>query len=168
MNLASLESFPNSSQIWIYGFSEPLTQSGREQIHGTLQAFCSAWNSHGVPVPSEFVLVEDRFVILVADGSQDVSGCSIDSSVRAFKDIRDTHGLDGLNRSLVFYRDLTGETQAVPYQDFQELVDKGEVGMETPVFDTTLTHLRQLREGLFELPYHRSWHSRSFPVPERA
>jgi hypothetical protein len=168
MNLSSLESYPDLSQIWVYGFSEPLTQTAHEQIDGALQAFCSEWNSHGVPVTSEFVFVDDRFVILVADSSQEISGCSIDSSVRVFKEIHDTHGLDGLNRSLIFFRDPEGRIQAVPYLDFQGLVDTGGVGMETPVFDTTLIRLGQLREGLFELPFRLSWHARSFPVPARA
>lgn len=165
MDLNNFFDFPDDASLWIYGFRQALTTGERHAVKGELEAFLGEWVSHGAPVRGSYKIVEDRFVLLTGHTPGGISGCSMDSSVRVFKTLKDRHGLDGLDRSLVYYRDAQGEIQGVHFSEFQKLVEKGQIDAETKVFDTTLTSLDDLRLGAFEKPFANSWHARSFPLP---
>ena len=79
-----------------------------------------------------------------------------------FKALRDQHGLDGLDRSLVFFRDPEGRILAEHFLDFQKLISSGRILPDTPVFDTTITTLGELRAGGLEKPFGDSWHAARF------
>ena len=154
--------FSETSRLWIYGFQNPLGAPHRQQIAETLQAFLPSWASHGAPVEGAFAIAEDRFVLLAGQLGDGISGCAIDSSVRCFTQLRDHYGLDGLDRSLVFYRDTASAIQAVSFFDFQHLVDDGTITSGTRVFDNTIDTVGQLRQGAFEMDFDASWHARRF------
>lgn len=169
MSTRNLQSsnLPPESELWIFGFSRPLTDSDQARIREKIEAFLPRWQSHGEPVSAAYEIVLDRFVAVAAHCPAGVSGCSIDSSFKVFKELQQ-EGLDGLNRGLVFYRDRDATVHSVPLGEFQALVDRGEVDAETPVFDTTLRSLKEFRRGAFEVPFSRSWHARSFPLRSEA
>ena len=127
-----------------------------------LDQFLPSWVSHGVPVEGKFRIYEDHFVLLVGQSTAGISGCSIDSSVNNFKDLRDHYGLDGLDRSLVFFRNEKGIIQSRHFLDFQKLVKSGLIDAETKVFDTSITTLGQLRQGKFEKPLWNSSYASRF------
>lgn len=58
----------------------------------------------------------------------------------------------------VFYRDARGTVQCVDRATFSARARAGEIDGDTPVFDTTLTTLADLRER-FERPATASWHA---------
>ena len=155
--------FGDAARLWVYPFRDPLTGPPRSLLGQTLNGFLPTWASHGARVEGRFLIHEDRFVLLVGNSPAGISGCSIDSSVENFKMLRDRHGLDGLDRSLVFFRDTAGRIQAEHFFDFQKLVSSGRIVPDTPVFDTTITTLGELREGGLEKPFQDSWHGARFP-----
>ncbi len=168
MNIPELANFPSDTQVWVYGFSKPLAESDKELIRRTMDRFLPQWVTHGQPVDGGYAIVADRFVLLAGRLESGISGCSIDSSVRNFKTLRDSHGLDGLNRGLIFFRDRQGTVQSRPFTEFQKCLDSGEIDANTMVFDTTIGSMRELRERGFEVKFGSSWHARSFSLPTPA
>ena len=164
MNLVQFHSLPDEAHLWIYGFQAPLTSGQQAQIDEVLSRFLGEWVSHGRPVNGAFACAHDRFVLLSGFQDDGISGCSVDSSVNQFRFLRDRLGLDGLNRSLIYFRSSEEAIEAVPFAQFQNLVRGGQVSESTPVFDTTLQRLAELREGKFEMAFQDSWHSRSFAI----
>ncbi len=164
IDLSDFAQLPDRAELWVYGFARPLSPDEQQLVRERVESFLPSWVSHGAPVKASYQLVEDRFVLLAAVCSSGISGCSIDSSVGMFKQLQ-VEGLDALQRALVFYRDPDGKIQSLPYHDFQQRVDNGDLGPQTPVFDTTVRSLADLRRGAFELPFAQSWHARSFPLP---
>jgi hypothetical protein len=50
----------------------------------------------------------------------------------------------------------------VPRHEFARLAREGAVGLDTIVFDNTLTRLADVRAGKWERPVRDSWHARAF------
>ncbi len=157
--------FSDQAQVWVYAFPRLLNANEKAALIRNLEEFIGSWHSHGTPVKGAHCLIEDQFLMLAAEElAGGVSGCSIDSSVRVFKRFQEQFGLDGLNRSLIFYRE-NDEIHATDRLGFKKLVQAGQVGGETLVFDQTLQTVGELRAGLFEKKFSDSWHSRAFSVP---
>jgi hypothetical protein len=153
--------FPDDAKLWVYAMSRPLSDDQRGLVASRLADFVTQWNSHGAPVNGAFDIMENRFVLIAGYVDGGVGGCSTDSMVRVMKQLRE-EGLDGFDRSLVFFRDAKNSVQAVNRADFQELVAAGQVDADTPVFDTTVQFIGDLRRGGFETTFAKSWHAAAF------
>jgi hypothetical protein len=164
MNLSVFEELPDQAPLWVYAFERPLGVDEMRLVEESLTAFMREWHSHKKDVYGVFAIVHDRFVILSGASRDGISGCSIDSSVAQFKHFRDEHGLNGLNRNLVFYRDTDGAIQSSDRAGFRAAAADGRVGPTTMVFDTTVPTLGALRSGRFELPLSGSWHAGLLPT----
>ncbi len=162
MDFQTFSVLGDDSRLWVYPFREPLTEPTRRLVEQTLNGFLPTWASHGAPVRGRFLIYEDRFLLLAGYCPTGMSGCSIDSSVENFKALRDQHGLNGLDRSLVFFRDTEGQILAEHFFNFQKLASSGRILPDTPVFDTTITTLGELRSGGLEKPFQNSWHAARF------
>lgn len=165
MELTAFERLPDHAQVWVFAFNRPLDSGDQEKLERELAGFLPSWNSHQAPVQGAFSVLHDRFAIVAGHCADGLSGCSMDSCVSNFKTLKARHGLDGLDRSLVFYRDREGRVQSCSRITFQQRLDSGEVQPDCTVFDTTLQQLGQLRDGAFELSFERAWHSRAFRAP---
>ena len=102
----------------------------------------------------------DRFLVLAVDESEaEASGCSIDGSVHKIKEIGAQIGVDFFNRMRFSYRDETGQIHTVSKDEFKVLYHGGQLPNDTPVFDTLIKEVGELRQ-IFERPLEDSWHSR--------
>ncbi len=155
------ETFSNDARIWVYGFDVRLSPAQYNIVKEHLDAFCANWQVHGKPVRGAWHIIENQITLLVTD--DDVSGCSIDSSVAVFKSLKMTHGLNALDQNLIFFRSKRG-IEAVSRPEFQVLVAAGEVTDQTVVFDFTCGTLGDLRDGKFERPFKESWHAKAFAM----
>jgi len=154
--------FPDDARVWAYALSKPLSPADRARVAEQLDAFIGDWESHGIPVVGSYTIAEDRFVLIAGYVPDGISGCSTDSSVRVMKELRENHGIDGFDRSLVFFRDANGAVQSVKRADFKALVGAGRVADDTTVFDTTIQFVGDLRRGGFETTFGKSWHATAF------
>jgi len=162
MDLSRFEKMPDDARVWVYGFDRTPDADTRARVTEVLDQFIDSWVSHEVPVAGAYDIVEDRFLVLAGYCTDGISGCSTDSSVRVVKIIRDHLGLDGLDRSLVFFRDRDGRVRSLPRPDFQREVDSGALGPGTTVFDTTIQTVADLRAGRLETAFEKSWHAKAF------
>ncbi len=102
MDLSSFGDLPDDAQLWVFGFARPLSKRDRENIKKHLDAFLPRWTSHQIPVRGAYTVLYDRFVLVAGHCPEGLSGCSMDSCVSNFKQLKARCGLDALDRSLVF------------------------------------------------------------------
>ena len=162
MTTALFPHFPDDAKLWVYPLARPLSADDRARVAARLDAFLGEWNSHGAPVRGAWEIFEDRFVLIAGYVEDGVSGCSTDSMMRVMKTLRQEDGIDGFERSLVFFRDAKSRVQAVSRADFQVLVSAGQVDATTTVFDPTIQFVGDLRRGGLETTFARSWHASAF------
>lgn len=162
MNEDLFTSFPDSAKLWIYPLARPLTEAGRARVTQRLDGFLREWNSHGAAVIGAYQIFEDRFILVTGYVEDGVSGCSTDSMMRVMKSLRDEYGIDGFDRSLVYFRDADRVLRGVTRPEFKALVSAEQVDADTVVFDSTITTVGDLRAGRFETTFGKSWHARAF------
>jgi len=155
--------FTNSAFIWIYAFSSPLTQKDTTIVEQFLEKFIRNWKSHGTPVKGAYKILFNRFVFLCADSNVNVTGCSVDSSVRVFKDLHLKYNLNALDINIVFYKDKN-KIQSVNRFEFQKLINQGKINKDTLVYNTSIQSLGELRAGYFESKLQDCWHSKIFAL----
>jgi hypothetical protein len=160
--LQNIEKLPDDARVWVYGLDRPLDADTRSRVEEVLDHFVSGWESHQVPVEGAYGIVEDRFILLAGHCTDGISGCSTDSSVRVIKALHEHLGVNGLDRSLVYYRTDDGAVHALNRVDFQKKVSAGILGEGTTVFDTTIQHVSDLRSDKFETTFEKSWHAMAF------
>ena len=168
MELQEFDQFDDDARLWVYGFAKPLAEADRKVVTERLSSFVQTWSSHKIPVTGAFAMVHDRFLLIAGATPEGLSGCSIDSSIENLKYLADHHGLDGLNRSLVFFRNDAGDIECRERGEFQPLVDSGVVGPASVVFDTTIQTVGDLRAGRFETTFQNTWHAKAFPINDKA
>lgn len=149
-------------RCWVFGSSLPLA-SDDPRLRERLDRFFSQWNSHGESVAGRWRVIEDRFLVVLRDPEgAEVSGCSIDSMVGQVKELERELGARLLDSSRIFFRGGDGKVRSATRLEFKDLIAAGEIGLDTEVFDTTLTRLADLAPGTFSKPLRDSWHARLF------
>jgi len=163
MSMIPLTSLPPDSRLWIFPSSTPLTPEIRSALGRSLETALEAWNAHGSPVQWGYEFAHDRFLLIaVNEAVTALSGCSIDHAVRALQVLEHKHGLVLTDSHRVFYRrgeDIT----AAARPDFSLLAERGEVTLDTVVFDCTASSLSAYLSGAWESPARRTWHAQAFP-----
>lgn len=155
--------FDNDCRVWCYAFKESLLSDQVEIVEKAITDFLSEWKSHGTVMKGCYQLLENRFVVILLDRGQDISGCSIDSSVAVFKALKYNHGIDALDRSCVFYRDHEGQILVSSRTNFASLCRQGVISATTSVFNLMPTSLLELRnQGGLEMLFKDSWHAKAF------
>jgi hypothetical protein len=162
MDITAFDTMPDDTRVWVYGLDRPLDDATRGRVAAVLDDFMKTWTSHDVPVKGAYAIVEDCILVLAGYCSDGIGGCSADSSVRVVKALQANFGVNGLDRSLVFYRTEDKQIHALSRVDFQKKVEAGILGPGTSVFDTTIQNLGDLRAGRFETLFEKSWHAKAF------
>lgn len=154
---------PDNSRIWIYQSNRALNEQEAQQASTMVKDFVQRWTSHSEKVVADGAVVYNQFIVLVADETfVSLGGCSIDSSVKAMKQLEQQFGINLFDRLNVTYRE--NETiKTAPQSRFQELLEKGMVSEETIVFNNLVPTLKDFREK-WETPLAKSWHARIFSV----
>jgi len=153
---------PDDARVWIFGAERELTPDEQAQLVGDVDRFLDQWTAHKAPLPAGRDLRYDRFLLVAVDErSAGVSGCSIDALVRRMRDLQAEMGVELVNHAPVLFR--RGDAIArVPREEFAALAARGDVTLETTVFDNTLQQLGEVRTGRWEVPARESWHGRAF------
>jgi hypothetical protein len=131
--LIPFEDISPASRIWIYQADKELSSTQIKLAEEFLSAYCERWQAHGAPLKASFVIKFDHFIIMAADEDFNAtSGCSIDDSVRAIKEIEKLTGVSFLNRNLIPFKTASG----VQLIELSKLKENYGAGMWN---DTTLT-----------------------------
>ena len=83
------------------------------------------------------------------------------ATLKRLKVLEQEIGMELVNHAPVVFRQ-DDEIQRVPRDKFAEMAASGKVGLDTTVFNNTLTRLGDVRAGRWETRVANSWHGRAF------
>jgi hypothetical protein len=165
MSAVDFSLLPGDARLWIFAASRPLAADESAALLARVDDFVGGWLAHGHPVVGARDWRHGRFLLVGADErATGVSGCSIDSLFRVLKELEGRLGAGLLDRSGIWFRDASGEIRSATRPEFRALVQAGEVGEDTVVFNNTLGTVGELLAGKWEVPVRDSWHARAFAV----
>ncbi len=155
----SIDQLPDTARVWIYQNKRPLSHDQQTLIQFELDRFVSQWSAHNQPLAAHAEIRHDRFVILMVDEGQNLaSGCSIDASVHFIRSLEASQGLDLFDRMFFSYwKDESVHT--VSKVDFANAYAKSEIDDQTLVFDNLIKTKGQLDQEWCK-PLSQSWHRR--------
>jgi hypothetical protein len=157
-----LQPFADHARVWIYQSSCALTDDEVKQAEIAGNNFVLEWNAHGAALQAGFLVLYNRFVVLVADESAvKASGCSIDSSVRLIRSLEQQLNIELLDRMNLAYRDESGSINTLHMTHFREAISSGEITPETIVFNNLLETAGAMKTA-WEVPAKESWHRQLF------
>lgn len=153
------KNLPNSSRVWIYQSDREFTTKEVQLISTKAVEFINSWTRHGDDLKGSFTIKYNQFLVLAVDESfNNVSGCSIDSSVRFVQQLENELQLDLMNKMNITFKD--GETiNLVKLPDFQKFAKEKKITSETIVFNNMINSKEDL-ENNWEVPAKQSWHKR--------
>ena len=153
-----LIALPDNSKVWIYQAKEPFSAAAAQGLKQDLYDFTMQWASHGHQVDSYGHLFHSRFLVLVADGNNLPSGCSIDSSVHLIQELGNKYATDLLDRTTVCYLDEM-EVKTVDLQSLSTAYAEGNITRDTLVFDNLVANKADFLSKWI-IPIKESWHQR--------
>jgi len=127
-----------------------------------VDGFLDEWSAHGVPLRSARELSDRQFLLVGVDEDAEApSGCSIDALVNRLKELGSGLGVTLVEHGPVWFRDGAA-VRTASRLEFRRMVGEGRVTPDTPVFDTSLTRLAELRAHGLERAVRESWHGPAF------
>lgn len=153
------QNLPANSRIWMYQSERPFTIEETEMISENAKHFINQWTRHGDDLKGSFTIKYNQFLILAVDeGFNNVSGCSIDASVRFVKQLENELHIDLMDKLKVSFKE--GNTvSTLQLNEFQKRAKEGEITAETIVFNNMVQTKEDL-ETKWEVPANLSWHQR--------
>ena len=153
-----------SARVWVHVASRRMTLDEAHIVQAHLDEFVAGWQAHGAPLTAQASVVHGWMVLLAVDERpQPATGCSIDASVSALKQVANLHpsmvDLDLFDRMAVLHRS-SAETpwKRTTLSTFWAQRKAGLVGDAEQVFDTTVCTLGALKtRGV--VPMGTSWHA---------
>jgi hypothetical protein len=153
------KNLPGNSRVWIYQSNREFTQKEIDFITEKATAFINNWTRHGDDLKGSFTIKYHQFLVLAVDENfNNVSGCSIDASVRFIKQLEAVLKVDLMNKMNVTFKH--GEhINMVKLADFQQFAKDKKITDETIVFNN-LVSTKEDFENNWEIPAKQSWHQR--------
>ena len=156
MPIVPFVALPDSARVWVFASDRELTGAAADTLLAAVDQFLADWKAHGMPLRCAREWRDDRFLAIGVDvEAEHASGCSIDGLFRTLQQLERTIGSRLVGGGRVFYR-VGSEIRAATREEFIERIRRGEVGSETPVFDTSVTGAKAWRGG-FERPASAGW-----------
>jgi len=156
------DQLPDSSRVWIYVSSRSFTADEQALIQSNLIDFCGEWATHGSGMPTSFVILHEQLIVLAVDESQlGASGCSIDSSVRALRNLEELLGVNLVDQGKLTLRNQAGQLQVLPALGIKSRISSGEITPDLEVIQPQIHTKADLSE--LWIPLSKSWLSTYFP-----
>ena len=154
-------SFSPQSRVWVYQSNREFTASEVAEIQEKLNAFTAQWQAHGHQLKAKAEIIRNFFIVITVDeAASNVTGCSIDASVRVLKEIEAQYNLDLFNRFNMAYL-MDGKVFSLNKEDFETLVSIKKITPETIVFNNMVQTLEEF-ETKWQVPFAQSWHNTVF------
>jgi hypothetical protein len=154
-----LENFtylPLGCRVWVYQSDRAFTDDEAKAISTSVVQFVSQWLAHKAKVIGDGALLYDRFVILVADEDRlQVSGCSIDSTVRFIKELGVKYNVNFFDRFYTCYWD-SDRVEGASFEAFKSKFAEATITGNTIVFNNLITTLEGLKSQ-WQIPLSQSW-----------
>ncbi len=156
------DQLPDHSRIWIYQGARKLSADEKAYASQALRSFCERWVAHNQPLKTSFTIEYDQFIILATDEDYHLpSGCSIDSSVRALKDLQEAIGVDLFDRTKVAFLTESGVVLH-PLGKLKGLFESGELTGDTVTFDNLVPSRGDLARR-WKMTAEKTWLTKYLP-----
>lgn len=153
------KNLPNNSRVWIYQSNREFSEKEVDFITEKAIEFINNWTRHGDDLKGSFTIKYNQFLVLAVDENfNNVSGCSIDASVRFVQQLETALQLDLMNKMNVTFKD-GNHINLVKLADFQQFAKNKKITDETIVFNN-LVATKEDFENNWEVPAKQSWHNR--------
>jgi hypothetical protein len=153
-----LIALPDTSRVWVYQCDQTVDDNVAEEIQTILYNFTMQWQSHGQVVQSYAQLFHKKFLVFVADETNHVSGCSIDSSVHIIKQMEDRYKVSFFDRlNFAFFNN--DELHVIHSSEFKKAYEDGIINDDTLMFDN-LVNTKEDFLNKWVIPLNESWYTR--------
>ena len=153
------EYLPSNSRVWVYQSEREFSDQEINFITEKAIDFIDQWTKHGSNLKGSFTFKYNQFLVLAVDeGFNNVSGCSIDSSVRFVKELEKSLEVDMMNKMNISFKD-GDHINIVKMSDFKEFTKSNKITSETIVFNNMVSTIDEL-ETQWEVSVNDSWHKR--------
>jgi len=150
---------PNNSRVWIYQSNREFSDKEVDFITKNATEFINNWTRHGDDLKGSFTIKYNQFLVLAVDENfNNVSGCSIDASVRFVQQLEQALQLDLMDKMNITFKD-GDNVNLIKLSQFQEFVKSKKINEETIVFNNLIATKEDL-ENNWEVPAKQSWHKR--------
>lgn len=161
--LVPFNTLPNNARIWIYQANREFTENEIQEVSKKAEDFIETWKRHGEDLKASYEIKYQQFLVLGVDESfNDVSGCSIDSSVRFIKTTEQSFGIDLMNKLNIAFK-IGENINTVSLSAFQQFVKEDRIDGDTIVFNN-MVQSKADYDTKWEVPASQSWHQRFIPV----
>lgn len=150
------DDFNTQSKVWIFMAETTFSDKDLNFIIPSLEKFLSQWNTHGSYIKSGFELIENQFIVIIADETiSPASGCSIDSLLRFIKWLENKLGCSLTNRMNIAYK-KSEKLCVTDLFSFKKAIKNGEILHNCKVYNNSISTLADFREQWL-LPLEKSW-----------
>jgi hypothetical protein len=152
---------PAHARVWIYQSDKRIDDALVAEINNEVKVFTQSWTAHTQKVIADGVVLFNYFVVLAADEQQvQVSGCSIDSSVKFIQQLQEKYKLNFFDRMYTTYLHHN-EVKGADKEILQQLLNIATINADTLVFNNLIQSVAQLQTQWL-MPLKNSWHKRIF------
>lgn len=159
INAEVFSTLPDHSRVWIYQCERFLAPHEVNAINEEGNRFIAGWYAHGTPLKAKIAVVENLFLIVMADEEQaKASGCSIDKSLQFVKEVENYLGASLTNRMKV----AISLDEKIVIADLNKLADLKSQGIITEnslVYDNLVAKKSDLDKNWL-VKLNAGWHSR--------
>jgi hypothetical protein len=160
--MMDISALPDSSRLWVLPFSKDVEANSK--IIVGVESFLEKWRAHGAQMTAGAQLIDSRILIVAADeDGAKATGCSIDTLNREISALCQDEGVEILTGATILYRGGAG-WQLSLRQEFQKLIDAGQVSADTDVVDMTVTNLGDFRLRGVVKKLAESWHAKVYTL----
>ena len=152
------KSLSNDSRVWIFQSIQMIDNTTIEKIKSKLKLFLNNWKSHQMNFKSSFEIRNNTFIIIAADESNLVSGCSIDSLINFIKELESLFDLQLMDKLHVKYI-FNNEIQTKHLNDFKILCHSIDKNQELMVFNNLVKNIYELNHN-WNVDVRESWHKK--------
>ncbi|AZJ36179.1 ABC transporter ATPase [Tenacibaculum singaporense] len=150
---------PQNSRVWVYQSDREFTQEEIELISAKALLFIDNWTRHGDDLKGSFTIKYNQFLVLGVDENfNNVSGCSIDASVRFIQELEKELELDLMDKMNISFKD-GDNINIVKLPEFQNFAKEQKITAKTVVFNNMI-NTKEDFETKWEVPANQSWHAR--------
>ena len=159
--IVHFDALPQDARVWIYQSNREFSDREVVQISDRIETFMATWKRHGDDLKTSYVIKYKQFIVFGVDENfNDVSGCSIDSSVHFIQEVEKEFGVDLMNKMNTAFK-IGDNINITSLAGFQTFVKENKISAETIVFNN-MVQTKVAFDSDWEVPANKSWHKRFF------
>ena len=156
--LVEFTKLDKKSRIWVFQSKDQLDESTYNSIKKKISVFLENWKSHQKSFESSFIIKYKTFVVIAADETNLVSGCSIDSLINFVKSIEDEFEINLLDKLDVKYK-IGNDINTANLNEFKKICKNIDINDKLIVFNNLVKNIDDF-EKKWEVDIRKSWHKR--------